>query len=315
MADLYSTFSFAATGVLESPVGTNLFTLSGAPLREVAKRTWAEILADDVFGRAAQLAYYFFLALFPFLIFVIATLSVFGAADRGRALLFHFLANALPPAAFGLIDRTFTEIIHSSGPLKMSFGILASLWSASMGMSAVMDTLNAAYKVKETRSLLKQYTVATSLTVGIALLLVIAVVIVVFGDTILRALSLGNASAITWETVQWPLVFALILLAFAITYYFAPDLRDRQWHWITPGAIAGVILWMLVSIGLRVYLHFFGTYSVGYGSLGAVIVLLLWFYLSGTVVLSGAVLNGVLENLTAPRDAARQAEASPSKAA
>src|SRR5690242_21174303 len=137
MADLYSTFSFAATGVLESPVGTNLFTLSGAPLREVAKRTWAEILADDVFGRAAQLAYYFFLALFPFLIFVIATLSVFGAADRGRALLFHFLANALPPAAFGLIDRTFTEIIHSSGPLKMSFGILASLWSASMGMSAV----------------------------------------------------------------------------------------------------------------------------------------------------------------------------------
>lgn len=295
-------------------MGTTLFTLSGASLRQVAKQTWGEILADDVFGRAAQLAYYFFLALFPFLIFVIATLSIFGVADRGRALLFNFLANALPPAAFGLINRTFTEIIHSSGPLKMSFGILASLWSASMGMSAVMDTLNAAYKVKETRSLVKQYAVATGLTVGIASLLVVSVVIVLFGDTILHALPLGNVLAITWKIAQWPLALALILLAFAITYYFAANLREPQWHWITPGAVAGVILWMLVSIGLRVYLHFFGTYSVGYGSLGAVIVLLLWFYLSGIVVLSGAVLDGVLENLSTPGEAALQPNASPPRA-
>ena len=129
MAWLYSTSSIAARDAPERPVGTNLFTLSGVPLKEVARRTWSEIRADGVFGRAAQLPYYFFLALFPFLIFVIAGLSVFGAADRGRALLFHFLANALPSTAFGLIERTFSEIIQSSGPLKMSFGILASLWS------------------------------------------------------------------------------------------------------------------------------------------------------------------------------------------
>lgn len=294
---------------------TDFSTSRRVPLKEIAKRTWSEILADDVFGRAAQLAYYFFLALFPFLIFVIASLSVFGAADRGRALLFHFFANALPAAAFGLIDKTFTEIIRSSGPLKVSFGILASLWSASMGMSAVMDTLNAAYKVKETRSLVKQYAVATGLTMGIALLLVIAVVIVVFGDTILHTLSTANILAITWEIVQWPLAFALILLAFAITYYFAPNLRNPQWHWITPGAVAGVILWLVVSAGLRIYLHFSGTYSAGYGSLGAVIVLLLWFYLSGIAVLSGAVLNGVLESLAAPQDAALQTNVSSSKAA
>ena len=296
-------------------MGTNLFTLSGVPLEEVAGRTWSEIRADDVFGRAAQLAYYFFLALFPFLIFVIASLSVFGAGDRGRALLFHFLANALPPAAFGLIERTFSEIIQSSGPLKMSFGILASLWSASMGMSAVMDTLNAAYKAKETRPLLKQYAVATGLTVGIGLLLVFSVVIVVFGDTILQALSPEHILAIAWKIALWPLALALILLAFAITYYFAPNLRNRQWHWITPGAAVGVTLWLLVSIGLRIYLHFFGTYSVGYGSLGAVIVLLLWFYLSGIAVLSGAVLNGVLESFAAPQDVTLQTSASPSKAA
>ena len=293
----------------------NLFSLSGIALKEVAKRIWAEILDDDVFGRAAQLAYYFFLALIPFLIFVIASLSVFGTADRGRALLFRFFADALPPAAFELIDMTFSQIIHSSGPLKMSFGILASLWSASMGMSAIMDTLNAAYKLKETRSLIKQYAVATGLTVGIALLLVISVVIVVFGDTILNALSPGNILAITWKLAQWPLALALILLAFAVTYYFAPNLRDRRWHWVTPGSIIGVILWLVVSLGLRIYLHFFGTYSVGYGSLGAVIVLLLWFYLSGIAVLSGAVVNGVLEGLAAPGGVAQQASASSPKAA
>jgi membrane protein len=294
-------------------VATNLFRLSGVSFKDAAKRIWAEIFEDDVFGRAAQLAYYFFLALIPFLIFVIASLSVFGAADRGRALLFRFFADALPPAAFELLDMTFTQIIHSSGPLKMSFGILASLWSASMGMSAIMDTLNAAYKVKETRSLIKQYAVATGLTVGIALLLVISVVIVVFGDTILNALSPGNLLATIWKIAQWPLSLALILLAFAITYYFAPNLRDRHWHWVTPGSIVGVILWLVVSMGLRIYLHFFGTYSVGYGSLGAVIVLLLWFYLSGIAVLSGAIVNGVLESLVGSGGLAQ--EESSSKAA
>ena len=293
----------------------NSFRLGGVSVKDAAKRVWAAILEDDVFGRAAQLAYYFFLALIPFLIFVIASLSVFGAADRGRALLFRFFADALPPSAFELLDMTFSQIIHSSGPLKMSFGIIASLWSASMGMGAIMDTLNAAYKVKETRSLIKQYAVATGLTVGIALLLVISVVLVVFGNTILNVLSPGNILAVIWKIAQWPLALALILLAFAITYYFAPNLRDRQWHWVTPGAIGGVVLWLGVSVGLRIYLHFFGTYSVGYGSLGAVIVLLLWFYLSGIAVLSGAVVNGVLEGLAAPNGVAQETSTSSSKAA
>ena len=124
--------------------------------------------------------------------------------------------------------------------------------------------------------------------------------IVVLGNAILKALAPGNIVAMAWETAQWPLVLALILLAFAITYYFAPALTIRQWHWITPGAIIGVLLWLAVSSGLRIYLHFFNTYNAAYGSLGAVIVLLLWFYLSGIAVLSGAVLNGVLQSLAAP---------------
>jgi membrane protein len=289
-------------------MATTLFSLSGLSLKETAKRTWQEILSDDVFGRAAQLAYFFFLALFPFLICVIASLSVFGVADRGRALLFHFFSQALPPSAFALINTTFNDIIHSSGPLKMSLGIIASLWSASTGMSAVMDTLNAAYKVKETRSLFKQYAIATGLTLVIALLFVVSVAILVAGDEVIKALSPGKIVTFAWKVAQWPLVLALVLVAFQITYYLAPNLRKREWHWVTPGAIMGVVLWVAVSMGLRLYLHFFSSYSATYGSLGAVIVLLLWFYLSGIAVLSGAALNGVLERLAASPSVERTKE-------
>jgi membrane protein len=279
---------------------TNLFAFRGLALKEIAKRTWEEMDEADIFGRAAQLAYYFFLALFPFLIAVIATLSVFGFADRGRELLFQFMSGALPPSAFEIINSTINGIIQASGPLKMSFGIVAALWSASAGIKAVMDTLNAVYRVKEDRSMVKQYTVAVGITLVIAILLTMAVLIVVFGATIIEALSLGNTIALLWKIVQWPLALGIVLLAFAVTYYLAPNLKKREWHWVTPGALMGVAGWIIISSGLRIYLHFFNSYSATYGTLGGVIVLLLWFYLTGIAVLSGAALNGALEGLSQP---------------
>jgi membrane protein len=135
-------------------MNSNLFRLHGVTVQEGVRRIWSEIRADDVFGRAAQLAYNFFLALFPFLICVVPSLSVFGNADRGRVLFFGILARMLPPMAFELISRTFDQILQSTGPLKMSFGIVFSLWSASI-MGAVMDALNAAYRIKESRGFLK----------------------------------------------------------------------------------------------------------------------------------------------------------------
>ena len=274
-----------------------IFSVGGVPGIEIAKRTWVEIREDDVFGRAAQLAYYFFLALFPFLICVIASLSVFGRADRGRALLGALFTRILPGTAHQLIDKTLREIIQSSGPLKMSFGIIVSLWSASMGMIAVMDTLNAAYKVKETRSLIKQYTIAIGLTLGLTLLVAVSVLVVVLGNQLVGLLAPGNALAIAWKIIQWPLVLAVLLLALAITYHFAPNLKNRKWYWITPGSLAGVLLLITVSIGLRIYVYYSGSYSTVYGSLGAVIVLLICFYLGGVAILSGGALNGVLDNL------------------
>lgn len=268
---------------------------SARGLWEVAVRTWAEIRIDDVFGRSAQLAYYFFLALFPFLICVIASLSMFGTADRGRVLLLDFLARFLPLPAFQLISTTVDEVIQASGPVKMSFGVIASLWSASLGMGAVMDTLNAAYRVNETRSLVKQYAVAIGLTLGLGLVLVVSIAFVLFVRRI-SGIDLGSGvEGFVWSVVRWPLVFAVLLLVFALTYYFAPNLEKREWHWITPGAVTGILLLIAISRGLRIYLYYFPTYNSTYGSLGAVIVLLLFFYLSGVAVLSGAALNAVVQ--------------------
>jgi membrane protein len=167
-----------------------------------------------------------------------------------------------------------------------------------MGMSAIMDTLNAAYNVKETRSLIRQYAVAIGLTFGIAFWLVISIFAVIVGNALVGEPSGGNVVAPSLRIVLWLVVLAGCLSALALIYHFAPDLTNRRWHWITPGAIAALLLLTLVSIGLRTYLRFAGSYSVTYGSLGAVIVLLLWFYVGGVAVLSGGVLNGVLEVLS-----------------
>ena len=261
---------------------------------KIALRTWDEIRADDVFGRSAQLAYYFFLALFPFLICVIASLSVFGVADRGRALLLDFLIRFLPLPAFQLVQTTVDEVIRASGPVKMSFGVIASLWSASLGMGAVMDTLNAAYRVTETRSLWKQYAVAIGLTLGLGTMLVASISAGLFVRRVAGVFPVSLPETIAVRLVLWPMVVAALLLGFALTFYFAPNVQKRQWHWITPGAVAGILLLIIISRGLKAYLYYFPTYDATYGSLGAVIVLLLFFYLSGVAVLSGAALNAAI---------------------
>jgi membrane protein len=277
-------------------------------LREICREIWMEVRAVDVLGRSAQLAYYFFFALFPFLICIIASLSVLGSADRGRALLFQLFARFLPVPAFQLISTTFNEILKAGGPLKMSFGILVSLWSASMGMTAVVDTLNSAYKVKETRSLVKQYAVALGLTIGITLILVLSILAVLVGERLATEVVHGRIVAALWKIMQWSIAFSVLLLVFAVTYHYAPNTQNRKWHWITPGSVVGIALLLFISIGLRLYFRYAGTYTLTFGSLGAVIVLLLSFYLSGVAVLCGGILNAVLDSLASrqkalPRDA------------
>ena len=297
----------------------SLWRLGNLGWRELAKRVWHEIQEDEVFGRAAELSYYFLLALFPFLIFLTSTIGiVLGAGTGARHALFNYLGRVMPPSAFALIDSTMWELSSSSGGGKLSFGILAALWAASNGLSAITSSLNTAYDLKETRPWWKQRLTAIGLTMALSVLIISALVLVIAGghiaDWLAAAYGFGSTFPLIWKIIQWPVVLGSIILAFALIYYFAPDLREQAWKWLTPGAAIGVALWLLVSVAFRVYLHFFDSYSKTYGSLGAVIILMLWLYFTGAAVLIGGEINSEIENAAAQQgepEAKEKGEKSP----
>jgi membrane protein len=282
----------------------SLWGLGGLTWKNLCKRVWGEIQEDDVFGHSAQLAYYFLLALFPLLLFLTSIIGlVMGSGTGLRHSLFNYLSQVLPGDAFKLVDSTIYEVSAASGGGKIAFGIVAALWAASNGMGAITQALNVAYEVKETRPWWKQRLTAVGLTVALSVLIISALVLVLYGERIIDhvAGSYGFGSVFTtaWKVLQWPIVLAFMLLAFALIYYLAPDLRDQKWTWVTPGAAVGVVLWLLVSFGFRTYLHFFNSYSKTYGTLGAVIILMLWLYLTGAAILIGGEVNSEIENAAA----------------
>jgi membrane protein len=282
----------------------SLWKLGGLDPKKLATRVWKEIKRDDVFGRAAQLSYYFLLALFPLLIFLTSVIGlVIGTESGVRQNLFRYLSQVMPTAAFQLIDSTMQEVAAASSGSKISFGILAALWAASNGMGAITEALNVAYDVKESRPWWKQRLTAIGLTIALSVLIIAALVMVLSGskiaDSFAANYALGSVFTLTWKILQWPIVLASILFAFAMVYYFAPDVRNQKWVWITPGAVLGVVLWLLVSFGFRLYLGYFDTYSKTYGSLGAVIVLMLWLFFTGVAVLIGGEINAEIEHAAA----------------
>jgi membrane protein len=286
-----------------------LWTLGDLSWKQMAKRVWGEMEKDDLFGDAAKLAYYFLLALFPLLIFLTSGIGlVVGSGTGIRHALFNYLSQVIPSSAFQLIDNTMWEVTKASSAGKLSFGLLAALWAASNGMGAITQALNAAYDVKETRPWWKQRLVAVGLTMGLSLLIIVALVIVIAGSRIADGLvahyGFGDAFRIGWKILQWPIALAFMLLAFASIYFFAPNRSDQDWKWVTPGSSIGVALWLMASFVLKGYLHFFDSYSTTYGSLGAVIVLMLWLYLTGLAVLIGGEINSEIENVAAKKGVA-----------
>jgi membrane protein len=263
-------------------------------------RLWTRISDHDIFGRAAQLSYYFLLALFPLLLFLMSLLGYFAQAGSDlRTKLLTYLATVMPYSAVTLVRTTLDEISRSSGGGKISIGILAALWAASNGMGAISDTLNVAYGVKERRPWWKVRLVSIGLTIMLSILIVVALAIVLYGGRIGDALAghFGFSTAFTfaWKILQFPIALVFILLTFDLIYYFAPDDRRRGRKWWNIGAVTAVVLWLLVSFCFRLYLHFFNSYSVTYGSLGALIILMLWFYFTGLAILIGGEINSELE--------------------
>src|ERR1044072_3490291 len=282
----------------------SLWKLGGLGWRELAKRVWSEVQKDNVCGRAAELSYYFLLALFPFLIFLTSIIGiVLGSGTGTRDAFLQYLSRIMPPSAFQLIDNRMYEGSESSGGGKLSFGILAALWAASNGLGAITESLNTAYDLKESRPWWKQRLTAIGLAIALSILIIGALILVVAGGHIAEWLAahygFGPVFPTAWKIIQWPVVLACMTFALSLIYYLAPDFRQQAWVWLTPGAAIGVVLWLLVSLGFRVYLHFFDSYSKTYGSLGAVIVLMLWLYFTGAAVLIGGEINSEIENAAA----------------
>jgi membrane protein len=280
--------------------------------KEFWTRVWTRAEEDEILGRAAQLSYYFLLALFPLLVFLITLFGYFnGAGSHLQRKLISYLGDVMPPAALHLIVVTLEEVTKGRGTAKLSFGLVFALWAASSGVNALAQALNAAYDVKETRAWWKVRLISVALTIALALLIVSALLIVLygghFGHTLAALVHEGRAFAIVWRILQWPIALGFVLIAFVMIYRFVPNVSakrhgkglrvsDYRRRWFSPGVVIAIALWLLVSLGFRLYLHFFNSYSSTYGSLGALIILMLWFYLTGAAILFGGEINCEFES-------------------
>jgi membrane protein len=274
-----------------------MWSLGGLTWWQLLRRVWRRIWADQLPGRCAELAYYFLFSVFPLLVFLTALLGhLAGPNSRLRVILFHWLARVAPsPEVSALLTTTLDQVSHGGGA-RLSLSLLVAVWAASSGMLAVARTLNAACAAEETRPWWSRRLSAMGLTVGFAVLIICALAVMFYGhqigEELADQLGLGPAFVTVWHVLRWTLVLGFALLSFDAVYNYAPCLpAAAERHWGTPGAVVGVGLWLAVSFGFRIYLLAVHSYATTYGSLAAVIVLLLWFYLTAFAILAGGEVN------------------------
>ncbi|MGH7231499.1 MAG: YihY/virulence factor BrkB family protein, partial [Nitrospiraceae bacterium] len=275
----------------------NPWKLGGLSLKELVRRVWHEIQKDEILGRSAQLAYYFLLALFPALLFLTALIGLFPIESIMPELT-GYLRTMLPDDALSLVEKYLQQVVRGSGGDILSLGLLGALWASSSGVTAIMESLNAVYNAPETRPLWKMRLVAIAMTLGLAGFIIVSLTLVLYGEHIgswiADWIGLGWLFTLAWVILQWPVVVALMLFAVAVMYYVSPNVT-QDWRWVTPGSLFAVVMWLAVSLGFKVYVENFGNYNAAYGSIAGVIVLMLWFYLTGAVLLLGGEVNAEIE--------------------
>ena len=277
--------------------------LGGLTLWQLSKRVWQEYGEDEIGDRAASLSYYFLFALFPSLLFLAALLGMLpipGLMER----LMGYVRETLPGDASSVIEKTLAEIVRGSRGSLVSIGVLIALWSGSNGMGSVIVALNVAYDVDDARPWWRRRLVAIALTVGFSLFILGALLLMVFGPrlggAVANALGLGALFTAVWSLVNVPLAMSFALIGIALVYYLAPA-AEQQWRWVTPGSVVALVLWLSMSYGLRFYVSRFANYNITYGSIGGVILLMLWLYLTGVALLLGAEVNAEIEHAAAHR--------------
>jgi len=266
--------------------------------RDIFTRTVREAIADNIMGMSAQLAYYFFFSLFPALLLLIAIASYFPVQTLVNEV-FKAMSGFAPPDALSIITAQIQKITSGKPAGLLTFGVATALWSSSSAMGAIISTLNNAYDIEEGRPWWKVQLTAALLTLGVALFILISFALVIVGPTLAEKVAdwvrLGAAFEWTWKILQWPVVFALACTGIALVYYFAPD-AEQDWVWLTPGSVISTTLWLVASLAFKYYVVNISSYAATYGAIGGVMVLMLWFYLSGAAILFGAEMNAEIEH-------------------
>jgi membrane protein len=266
--------------------------------RELLKRTYQDTVEDDAFGLAAQLAYYFFLALFPAILCVIALASFFPLHNFTDEMVAS-LGRFAPAQMLALVREQMVRLAEGNHGGILSIGVLGAIWSSSAALVAIINAMNKAYDIEDSRPWWKVRIIAVLLTIGLALFIVLSFGLIIAGpqlaDWLAAKYALGGVFVWTWKILQWPLAFALVVTGIGLVYYFAPD-AEQSWAWITPGSLVAAILWVAGSLAFRYYVVNFAGYESTYGAVTGVILLLLWFYLSGFVIILGAEVAAEIEH-------------------
>ena len=265
------------------------------------KLTFKEVKEDHTRAYAGNLTYQALSAIFPFFTFLLSLLGLFNATELVRTSLDR-LANVLPQSVIVFVERQIIPITESQADKAFTLvaivSLLLALWGVSGAFRSVMQAMNVMYEVEEDRPAWKKYGISTFISLAVIVLMVTAFGIVVFGRSfgggLAAAIGLGAVFQTVWSIVQWPIVACIVLFAFALIYYFAPDV-EQKWRWISPGSVLAFAFWLLFSLLFTLYLDTFGSYDKTYGALVGVIVLTFYIYYSAVILLIGAEVNQVIE--------------------
>jgi membrane protein len=271
--------------------------------KKFGRSLYDKTLGTDVFGNAAQVAFYFSFAFFPLLLFLVTLFGmILESTTSLQSELYQYLGQIMPGEAFNLVRTTMDEIVKSSSGGKLTLGAFFTLWSASAGVDSLRGALNSVYEVDENRSW--WYTKAQSLIITFLFIVMLGIALgaLAAGWNMLEsALSLAGyqiSSGWVLSVIQWSALALLLIFVTAVIYSWLPSFEEFHWVWVSPGAVVAILLWAALTGGFRVYLQYFNSYNKAYGSLGAVIILMLWMYLTAMALLIGGAINSVLTEMS-----------------
>ena len=276
--------------------------IKGYRVGPLLKQTGREILDDNVPGIAAELAYYFFFSLFPILLFLAPTLSLMGNKRKLFDSIMGSLAQVVPADAYAMLQGVVSEVVFSEGaPGIMSVGALLAAWAGSNVFNGLILGLNRAYDVDESRPFWKKRLIALGALIVSVIIVGVATIVMLAGQSVVAwvagLVGLGGTARMVWLVIQYPLAVSMLVGLAWMLFYVLPNTKQEKKH-VFVGAIVTTVLWIAVTLAFRLYVQNFGNYNRTYGTIGGVIVLLTWMYLSMIVVLIGGELNSELHKGT-----------------